>query len=211
MARRRLRLFLIGSVVLHGASLAIWQSPAWFGGYPETVLSVNFVAPDAGARAARVEPRARASAGGTRTPDRTGATDHINSSALPAPPWIAPAAEPSSNSAAASAASASDAGGLEQARARIQTSLRSLLARYFEYPFLARQRGWEGQVLLAFHMTGDGRLQALRVARSSGFAVLDASALHSLGRVERLNDAQAWLNGRGMDMQLPVIYRLVEN
>lgn len=209
---RRLQLFLIGSIILHGASLAIWRSPAWFGGYPETVLSVNLIAPDAGARETHVEPRAYAPAGGSQTPDPIGAADHRDASAPSTPPVAASAAESSSDSSATSAASAaSGVGGLEQARARIQASLRAMLARYFEYPFLARQRGWEGQVLLAFHVTGDGHLQALRVARSSGFAVLDASALHSLGRVERLDEAQAWLNGFGMDMQLPVIYRLVEN
>ena len=30
-------------------------------------------------------------------------------------------------------------------------------------------------------------------------------------RLGQLAEASAWLNGRGVDMQLPVIYRLIEN
>lgn len=209
---RRLWLFLIASVISHGAILTIWRSPVWLGGYPETVLSIDLIAPDAGARVTLTEPRTYTSAGSLQTPDPIGAADRRDASAPSTPSVKVSATGSSSDFSTTPAASvASGVGGLEQARARIQASLYAMLARYFEYPFLARQHGWEGQVLLAFHVTGDGRLQALRVARSSGFAVLDASALHSLGRVERLDEARAWLNGFGMDMQLPVIYRLVEN
>lgn len=77
-------------------------------------------------------------------------------------------------------------------------------ARHFHYPPLARQRGWEGRVVLDFRIDGDGRLQAQRVARTSGFAVLDQAALNSLKRVERVNVA----GGAPLDMQIPVLYRL---
>ena len=96
-------------------------------------------------------------------------------------------------------------------RARIRARLLGDLARHFDYPLLARIRGWEGTVLLKLRVESDGHLDRIRVERSSGYAVLDHSALNSLNRLGHLTEAASWLNGRGIDMQLPVIYRLVEN
>ena len=90
----------------------------------------------------------------------------------------------------------------------IRGHLLAELARHFEYPHLARLRGWEGRVLLAFDIETDGRLENIRVAQSSGFAVLDDAALGALRRVERLAEAAAWLRGRELAMQIPVIYQL---
>ena len=91
---------------------------------------------------------------------------------------------------------------------RIKAHLYTDLARYFDYPELARRRGWEGLVMLAVKVASDGQLQQIRVARSSGFAILDDSALQSLRQVDRLSEAATLLNGRQLAMQIPVIYRL---
>jgi protein TonB len=89
--------------------------------------------------------------------------------------------------------------------------LKTRLSHYLTYPLLARSRGWEGTVLLALRIESDGRLEKVHVERGSGYAVLDHSALDSLNRLGRLTEASAWLEGRSLDMQLPVIYRLIEN
>lgn len=96
----------------------------------------------------------------------------------------------------------------DQARAQIRTRLNTDLARYFDYPYVARLRGWEGTVLLAFNIEADGRMEKIRVAQSSGYAVLDDSALSALRKVERLAETIAWFQGRELTMQIPVIYRL---
>jgi TonB family protein len=89
--------------------------------------------------------------------------------------------------------------------------LQTQLSHYLVYPPLARNRGWEGTVLLGLRMEPDGHLEKIRIERGSGYAVLDHSALNSLSRLGHVAEASLWLNGRGMDVQLPVIYRLVEN
>jgi len=89
--------------------------------------------------------------------------------------------------------------------------LQTRLSRYLVYPPLARSRGWEGTVLLGLRVGSNGHLEKIRIEHSSGYAVLDNSALNSLNRLDQLAEASAWLNGRGLDMQLPVIYRLIEN
>lgn len=96
-------------------------------------------------------------------------------------------------------------------RNQLLGDLQTRLSRYLVYPPLARQRGWEGTVLLGLRVESDGRVGKIRIERSSGYAVLDHSALDSLTRLGQLAEASAWLNGRGLDMQLPVIYRLIEN
>lgn len=85
------------------------------------------------------------------------------------------------------------------------------LSHYLRYPPLAREKGWEGTVLVGFRMDPDGNLGQIHVARSSGYDVLDQSAVHSLSRVERLEQLTPRLQGQALAMQLPVVYRLIEN
>lgn len=89
--------------------------------------------------------------------------------------------------------------------------LKTRLSQYLTYPPLARHRGWEGKVLLGLHVEPDGRFERIRIERGSGYAVLDDSALDSLKRLDNLVEARVWLGGRSIDMQLPVIYKLIEN
>jgi protein TonB len=99
----------------------------------------------------------------------------------------------------------------EGLRNQLLGELRTRLSRYLTYPSLARKHGWEGTVLLGLRVEPDGQLDRIRLERSSGYAVLDNSALNSLKRIGNLDEARVWLQGRSVDMQLPVIYRLIEN
>ncbi len=103
--------------------------------------------------------------------------------------------------------SADEAGARNQLLGQLQTRL----SRYLVYPPLARHRGWEGTVLLGLSVEPDGQLGKIHITRSSGYAVLDNSALNSLKRIGILVEARNWLEGRSVDLQLPVIYRLIEN
>lgn len=96
----------------------------------------------------------------------------------------------------------------EAARALIRGHLETDLSRYFSYPPIARQRGWQGHVRVAFTVQADGQLTDARITHSSGYHVLDASALEALRRVGRLPQAREWLQGEALAMELPVIYRL---
>ncbi|MGV8081547.1 MAG: TonB family protein [Syntrophales bacterium] len=48
------------------------------------------------------------------------------------------------------------------------------------YPLAARLRGYEGMVLLSVEVSADGRVDDLMVKRSSGYEVLDRSALEAV-------------------------------
>lgn len=91
-----------------------------------------------------------------------------------------------------------------RAQERAETHIRLELGRHFSYPMLARKRGWQGEVLLAFQLAADGRIHDARIARSSGHGVLDRAALKALDKVTPLeHHAPASLT-----LQIPVIYRL---
>jgi len=89
-------------------------------------------------------------------------------------------------------------------RERIQVKLQQALAVHFRYPLLARQRNWQGKVVLTIRVESDGRISEARVARSSGYGLLDHAALSALDQVGRLNEQP----GHSFTLEFPVIYRL---
>jgi protein TonB len=92
-----------------------------------------------------------------------------------------------------------------------RTRIAEELSRYFTYPPLARSRGVEGIVILAYRVEADGRLDGIAVARSSGHALLDRAALSDLSRVPPLSDAGSRLQGAAVQDTLEVTYRLQNN
>jgi len=99
----------------------------------------------------------------------------------------------------------------DAARNFVLGELQTELSRYLIYPPVARLRGWDGTVWLALTVDADGRLEHLSVDRSSGYAILDRSALRALERVGRVHAAAAKLNGESTHLKLPVVYRLMED
>jgi|OpeIllAssembly_1097287.scaffolds.fasta_scaffold114625_2 TonB family protein len=102
---------------------------------------------------------------------------------------------------------ANDEGQNADASNRVRAQVISELARHFRYPSLARQRGWEGRVLLGFRVDTDGRLRLQRVLHTSGFAVLDQAALDSLRQVERVTDT----GSAQLDLRVSVLYHLTDS
>lgn len=93
---------------------------------------------------------------------------------------------------------------------QIKGQLRSALAPYFSYPLMARRNGWEGRVQVGLRVEADGHLSHVRIARSSGYRLLDSAALATLNHVDMLPQAAGWLDGRHFDMVLPIEYRLID-
>ena len=212
--KAQLARFALVSLALHFAALALWLPKPFFMGHQESVLSVTLVAPlDRQNAAAPAQP---ASQRASRTKNRVVHTEadkgassktHYSEDAAARVAIQTPAR---SNVRVTTTVETSSGTRRDSVMARIRARLITDLARNFAYPTIARQRGWQGTVLLGFHVANDGRLDKIHVARSSGYHVLDESALDSLGRIGRLAEAKLWLQGRSLDMQLSVIYRLLE-
>ena len=58
--------------------------------------------------------------------------------------------------------------------------IRKAIANYLKYPFMAKRMGWEGTVIIRFTILPGGYLEELRVEESSGYRILDDSALEAV-------------------------------
>jgi len=104
-------------------------------------------------------------------------------------------------------AAATDSAELER---QLLDSLHAALAPHFSYPLLARRRGWEGIVRVGLRVEANGRLSHLHLVEPSPYSVLNTAAINSLARLARLPNAGTWLQGRQVDLVIPVEYRLLE-
>jgi protein TonB len=102
--------------------------------------------------------------------------------------------------------------GVESARQAAEEQLRKsilqLVSSHFDYPLLARRKGWQGIVKLQVHIESNGRISRLHVEQTSGYEVLDRAAIQSL-QLASVPDAEQWMQGQAIDIIIPVEYRLV--
>ena len=95
-----------------------------------------------------------------------------------------------------------------QSRAMIRRLIQSELVRYFQYPRLARRRGWEGQVLLEFTVSPNGNLSNIRIKDGSRFGVLNRSAVETMSKIGQLNKITPGAISTPIRMEIPIIYQL---
>ena len=93
----------------------------------------------------------------------------------------------------------------------LRASLGKKLSEYFRYPWLARKKGWQGQVKLRLRIEDSGHLSNIRLYKSSGYSSLDNAALNSLQEIAYLPDAKDWLQGMHYDIVVPVEYHLIDS
>lgn len=78
----------------------------------------------------------------------------------------------------------------------------------FVYPYRARQRGWQGRVLVRIEVNQDGSLERIEVAESSGYDLLDRNAVETFRRIGQLKPALRTRLSENSQYAIPVIYRL---
>ena len=93
---------------------------------------------------------------------------------------------------------------------KTMSALLEALLPHFDYPPLARRRGWQGRVNVGLHVAADGDLTRIRLIKSSGHALLDRAAVRSITELRNIPRAAQWLEGNGMDLVLPVRYQLAD-
>lgn len=91
---------------------------------------------------------------------------------------------------------------------RYGRSLSSLFARQQNYPRLAAMRGWEGEVQVRVTIARKGNIVAAQVVRSSGFEVLDQSAIQLVSGAGPLPRPPEALQNRELQIVVPVLFKL---
>ena len=90
------------------------------------------------------------------------------------------------------------------------------LSRYLSYPVRARRRGWQGEVMVGFHVDKQGFLRNVHLTQTSGYSLLDNAALNAIGKVKNI-PLSSWFKNNHEDtfyptaLQLPVSYRLTNS
>jgi TonB family protein len=84
---------------------------------------------------------------------------------------------------------------------------RYLNASHPTYPVIARIRGYEGMVLLAVEVLTDGRAGEIRIKKSSGYALLDQSALNAV-RAWQFEPARKRNMPLAMTVDIPIRFSL---
>jgi protein TonB len=80
--------------------------------------------------------------------------------------------------------------------------------RYKRSPRAAIDNNWQGEVVVRMTVGADGRIVALRVARSSGHDVLDRQALEMFRNAKAVVQLPGELRGREFELELRAVYSL---
>ncbi|MBL1275677.1 MAG: energy transducer TonB, partial [Ectothiorhodospiraceae bacterium] len=89
--------------------------------------------------------------------------------------------------------------------------LQNRLSQYLTYPQRARRRGWQGDVIVELHINEKGQLGRVHLARSSGYSVLDRSALNAIRKLKAIDIPDNFGPLQAVNLQLPVYFRLQES
>lgn len=96
-----------------------------------------------------------------------------------------------------------------ESKARVISIIYNKLSQHFIYPKLAQKRNWQGKVLLSLRVSSNGKINNVKINRSSGYSVLDQAAVNSLMKIGNLPQLSSWLPYE-IDLNLPVVYQLTE-
>jgi protein TonB len=77
------------------------------------------------------------------------------------------------------------------------------------YPAIARQNGWQGKTILRVEIRTDGRVGAVEVLRSSGYAVLDDAAVEAV-RAGEFMPARVAGKPVSASVEVPIRFQLLE-
>lgn len=80
--------------------------------------------------------------------------------------------------------------------------------RFKRYPALARQRGWEGVVVVIVTMIAGGAIPHVSLSQSSGIDLLDQEALELVSQAVHIAAIPESLRNRQFALTLPIHYRL---
>ena len=90
------------------------------------------------------------------------------------------------------------------------------LSQYLRYPIRAQRRGWQGEVMVGFHVDEQGFLHNVHLTQTSGYFLLDSATLSAINKVKYIPLSSWFKNNRDEKfhptaLQLPVKYQLTNS
>jgi len=126
---------------------------------------------------------------------------------MPGSGAYSPTTETTTLSVSSGAAGGSDEGGLDPDALR-QFRFAVSRAAHPDYPPLAVEHGWSGTAQIRVSVGKGAAVRGIRLARSSGYALLDAKAEEIIGRAARAAAIPESLRGSEFVVDLPVEFKL---
>jgi protein TonB len=97
---------------------------------------------------------------------------------------------------------------IDDARNQYGNDLANALAKYRQYPNIARIRGYQGDVIVDVQMDINGNVTSSKIHQSSGFDPLDNQALEMVKKASPLPLPPSLLRGRAFTVLVPVSFHL---
>ena len=97
-----------------------------------------------------------------------------------------------------------DSGNVDQYR----LALLGAANRYKRYPAIAMEKGWSGRVEIRIVIGASGMTQSISVKTSSGFEILDRTAVDMVTKAKPMTPIPPSLKGREFAVDVPVIFSL---
>jgi len=86
--------------------------------------------------------------------------------------------------------------------------VRLRIERHKQYPSTAKTRQIEGEVVIHFVITAEGNVEAVRVAKSSGYSILDQAGLTAVRDAAPFPKPPAELFKSKIPIQVPIVFEL---
>ncbi|PKO25301.1 MAG: energy transducer TonB [Betaproteobacteria bacterium HGW-Betaproteobacteria-8] len=97
---------------------------------------------------------------------------------------------------------------LDAARKNYANKLAHAIAQHKQYPRVAQMRGWQGEALVDLKLDSHGALLESRIARSSGYDMLDKQALEMIKKAAPFPSPPDILKSSVFNIQVPVSFKL---
>ena len=79
-----------------------------------------------------------------------------------------------------------------------------ILQQNIEYPYIAQRMGWEGRVIVSFILTKEGKIEDIKIEKSSGYEILDKNTVATLKRCAKYFP----IPPVNVKIKVPVVYQL---
>ena len=97
---------------------------------------------------------------------------------------------------------------LDAARGLYKSQLEREIVKHKQYPRVAKMRGWQGEAVVELQIDANGEPTSVKIQTSSGFEVLDNTAIEMVRKTVAATTLPAILRGTMSTFLVPVSFRL---